>query len=180
MIVKSYRGCSGIHLQTFYLPVVKMVFGCGLLRRTVFDKQRFLTYLYSLQHCSCQFIIYIRYAFNSHVHFLITITHQLPIFEVQVFDSRTTSVDAKLLNDGKRLLSCYEDGSVRLWSLKDEKSISIITGAGSSTCLDIHYDLPLAVIGDLMARCYFVNTETAKILRIFTVVEEDTVKLFYR
>ncbi|VDK74305.1 unnamed protein product [Litomosoides sigmodontis] len=93
--------------------------------------------------------------------------------KVYVFDSSTPSIGAKLLNDGKRLLSCYENGSVILWSLKDEKSINIITGAGSSTCLDIHYNSPLAIIGDHMARCYFINTETAKILRIFTVVEGD-------
>ncbi|KAL4002637.1 WD domain G-beta repeat family protein [Acanthocheilonema viteae] len=94
--------------------------------------------------------------------------------KVYIFDSLTTSVDVKLLNDGKRLLSCYEDGSVRLWSLKDQKSTSIVTGAGSATCLDIHYNSPLAIIGDLAARCYLVNIETAKILRIFTVIEGDT------
>uniref|UniRef100_A0A158Q7W4 Transcription initiation factor IIA subunit 2 n=1 Tax=Elaeophora elaphi TaxID=1147741 RepID=A0A158Q7W4_9BILA len=91
--------------------------------------------------------------------------------KVYICDSPATSVDAKLLSDGKQLLSCYEDGSVRLWSLKDEKSISIMTRAGSATCLDIHCSSPVAIIGDLMARCYFVNTETAKTLRIFTVVE---------
>lgn len=98
--------------------------------------------------------------------------------QVYMCNSPTTSVDAKLLNDGKRLLSCYEDGSVRLWSLKDEKSINIVTGAGNATCLDIHHNSPVAMIGDLMGRCYFVNTETAKILRIFTVVEGDKVKIF--
>ncbi|KAM3723158.1 Angio-associated migratory cell protein [Dirofilaria immitis] len=91
--------------------------------------------------------------------------------KVYICDTPTTSIDGKLLNDGKQLLSCYEDGSVRLWSLKDEKSISIMTGAGSATCLDVHHSLPVAVIGDLVAHCYFVNTETAKILKIFTVVE---------
>uniref|UniRef100_A0A1I7VXU5 TFIIA_gamma_N domain-containing protein n=1 Tax=Loa loa TaxID=7209 RepID=A0A1I7VXU5_LOALO len=94
--------------------------------------------------------------------------------KVYMCDSPTTSVDGRLLNDGKRLLSCYEDGSVRLWSLKDEKSISIVTGAESATYLDVHHSSPVAIIGDLMSRCYFVNTETAKILRIFTVVEGVT------
>ncbi|VDO48025.1 unnamed protein product, partial [Onchocerca flexuosa] len=94
--------------------------------------------------------------------------------KVYICDSPTTSIDGKLLNDGKRLLSCYEDGSVKLWSLKDEKSVSIVTGAGSATCLDVHHSSPVAIIGDLMARCYLVNTETAKILRIFTVVEKVT------
>ncbi|VDK75054.1 unnamed protein product, partial [Onchocerca ochengi] len=94
--------------------------------------------------------------------------------KVYICDSPTTSIDGKLLNDGKRLLSCYEDGTVRLWSLKDEKSISIMTGAESATCLDVHHSSPVAIIGDLVARCYLVNTETAKILRIFTVVEKVT------
>uniref|UniRef100_A0A8R1Y0D3 WD_REPEATS_REGION domain-containing protein n=1 Tax=Onchocerca volvulus TaxID=6282 RepID=A0A8R1Y0D3_ONCVO len=94
--------------------------------------------------------------------------------KVYICDSPTTSIDGKLLNDGKRLLSCYEDGTVRLWSLKDEKSISIMTGAESATCLDVHHSSPVAIIGDLVARCYLVNTETAKILRIFTVVEKTS------
>ncbi|CAG9540899.1 unnamed protein product [Cercopithifilaria johnstoni] len=93
--------------------------------------------------------------------------------KVYILDSPTTSIDAKLLSDGKRLLSCYDDGSARLWSLKDGKSISIMTGARSATCLDIHHSSPVAMFGDLMACCYFVNTETAKVLRIFTVVEGD-------
>lgn len=98
--------------------------------------------------------------------------------QVYMCDSPTTSVDAKLLNDEKRLLSCYEDGSVKLWSLKDQKSVSIVTGAESATCLDVHHSSPVAIIGDLMARCYFVNIETAKTLKIFAVVEGDSVGLF--
>ncbi|VDM10138.1 unnamed protein product [Wuchereria bancrofti] len=94
--------------------------------------------------------------------------------KVYMCDSPTTCVGGKLLSDGKRLLSCYEDGSVKLWSLKDQKSISIVTEAESSTCIDVHHSSPVAIIGDLMARCYFVNIEAAKILRIFTVVEGVT------
>ncbi|KAK6102248.1 WD domain G-beta repeat family protein [Brugia pahangi] len=94
--------------------------------------------------------------------------------KVYMCNSPTTSVDGKLLSDGKRLLSCYEDGSVKLWSLKDQTSVSIVTGAESSTCIDVHHSSPVAIIGDLMARCYFVNIESAKILRIFAVVEGVT------
>lgn len=118
---------------------------------------------------------------NSSLLYSITIiTGWSLIFEVQVYisDSPIASVDAKLLNDGKRLLSCYENGSVRLWSLKDGKSISIMTGAKNATCLDIHYSSPMAIVGDLMARCYFLNIETAKILRIFTVIEGASVRFF--
>lgn len=93
-------------------------------------------------------------------------------------DSPAISVDGKLLADGKRLLSCYEDGSVRLWSLKDEKSVEITTGAGSATYLDVHHSLPVAVIGDLVGRCYLVSMETAKVLRIFNVTERTEVIFF--
>ncbi|VDN20261.1 unnamed protein product [Gongylonema pulchrum] len=81
------------------------------------------------------------------------------------------STDGSLLNDGRRLISCYEDGSVRIWSLKDEKSMSITTGAQDATRLDTHHSLSLAIVGDTAGHCFLVSTDTAKVLKVFNVHE---------
>ncbi|VDN05532.1 unnamed protein product [Thelazia callipaeda] len=91
--------------------------------------------------------------------------------KVYVCDSPSVSTVGKLLSDGKRLLSCYEDGIIKLWSLKDGKSINIVTRAQSATCMDVHHNLPIAIVGDLSSHCYLVSTDSAKLLRIFAVNE---------
>lgn len=73
----------------------------------------------------------------------------------------------KLLSDGAHLLSCYNDGTVRLWSLMDSKSVQITLSAGCSA-LDLleREQMQLAAIGDLSARCHIVNLISAKVLRV--------------
>ncbi|KHN76755.1 Angio-associated migratory cell protein [Toxocara canis] len=72
----------------------------------------------------------------------------------------------RLLSDGKRLLAGYADGAVRIWSLKDSTSVSLVTGS-PCICSHLHASLPIAAVGGECGTCTLVSTHTSKILKVF-------------
>lgn len=94
------------------------------------------------------------------------------ILYTQVFaeGSGSSGSTGKVLGDGHRLLAAFSDGTIRLWSLLDQKSSAISIGILSS-CVDAHKLFPLAAIGGRDGKCVIINTLKDKIVRLIEVSE---------
>lgn len=83
------------------------------------------------------------------------------------------ATSGKFMPDGKRAVVGYEDGSVRLWDLKQGNAVHVIKGAdghqGALTCLDINNDGSLVLTGSVDGQAKLINTNTGKVLCAFSV-----------
>lgn len=78
----------------------------------------------------------------------------------------------KLLPDGKKLLAGYEDGTGRIWNLKDSTYVEIVFGEPITTC-DIHSTSPIAAIGTEGGNVFVFNLDNGKILKTFNFSKKD-------
>nr|XP_061802923.1 angio-associated migratory cell protein-like [Nerophis lumbriciformis] len=85
--------------------------------------------------------------------------------------SRATT--GKVFPDGKRAVVGYEDGTVRLWDLKQGNSIHVIKGQdghqGALTCLACSKDGALVLTGSLDGCAKLINTATGKVVGMFSL-----------
>ncbi|XP_063049277.1 angio-associated migratory cell protein-like [Engraulis encrasicolus] len=75
--------------------------------------------------------------------------------------------------EGKRVCVGYEDGSVRLWDLKQGNALHVIKGSdghqGALTCLDVNKDGTLVITGATDGQAKLINTNTGKVVCSFSV-----------
>ncbi|KAK0417082.1 hypothetical protein QR680_012824 [Steinernema hermaphroditum] len=69
-----------------------------------------------------------------------------------------------VLPDGKRLLTGYADGSVRIWNLRDGTDI-YVQMPSACTAGDVHSSLPIGVLGCQSGIAVIINTDNGKIVR---------------
>ncbi|XP_061663754.1 angio-associated migratory cell protein [Syngnathoides biaculeatus] len=78
----------------------------------------------------------------------------------------------KVLPDGKRAVVGYEDGSVRLWDLKQGNTTHLIKGQdghqGALTCLACNQDGSLVLTGSVDGSAKLINTATGKAVGVFS------------
>ncbi|XP_012674359.1 angio-associated migratory cell protein [Clupea harengus] len=83
------------------------------------------------------------------------------------------ATSGKIMLDGKRAVVGYEDGSVRLWDLKQGNAIHVIKGIdghqGALTCLDTNKDGSLVLTGSVDGQAKLINTITGKVLCAFSI-----------
>ncbi|XP_072181235.1 angio-associated migratory cell protein-like [Diadema setosum] len=85
----------------------------------------------------------------------------------------------KLFPDGKRCCAGYEDGTVKVWDLKQATAIHHFKGGsgheGGVTTLDCHHDNNLVLTGAVDGSSKLLNSGTGKVLATFTAgpVNED-------
>uniref|UniRef100_A0AAY4BEC3 Angio-associated migratory cell protein n=1 Tax=Denticeps clupeoides TaxID=299321 RepID=A0AAY4BEC3_9TELE len=82
---------------------------------------------------------------------------------------RATS--GKILPDGKAVVG-YEDGSVRLWDLKQGSAVHVIKGSdghqGPLTCVESNKDGSLVLTGSVDGQAKLIYTPTGKVLCVFS------------
>lgn len=104
---------------------------------------------------------------------------KVPAGDCKTFQSAACqATSGKVLPDGKRAAVGYEDGSVRVWDLKQGNAIHVIKGQdghqGALTCLACNKDGSLVLTGSVDGGAKLINTATGKVLGAFTV--EGTAK----
>lgn len=99
---------------------------------------------------------------------------KVPAGDCKTFQSAACqATSGKVLPDGKRAVVGYEDGSVRVWDLKQGNAIHVIKGQeghqGALTCLACNKDGSLVLTGSVDGAAKLINTTTGKVLGAFTV-----------
>ncbi|XP_030637245.1 angio-associated migratory cell protein [Chanos chanos] len=88
------------------------------------------------------------------------------------------STSGKILPDGKRAMVGYEDGSIRLWDLKQGNTIHVIKGRdghqGALTSMECNKDGTLVLTGSVDGQARLINTSTGKVLCSFSMDSSDT------
>ncbi|XP_061523487.1 angio-associated migratory cell protein isoform X2 [Phycodurus eques] len=92
---------------------------------------------------------------------------KIPGGDCKTFQSSACqATSGKVLPDGKRAAVGYEDGSVRLWDLKQGNAIHHIKGQdghqGALTCLACNQDGSLVLTGSVDGCAKLINTATGK------------------
>lgn len=99
---------------------------------------------------------------------------KVPAGDCKTFQSTACqATSGKVLPDGKRAVVGYEDGSVRVWDLKQGNAIHVIKGQdghqGALTCLACNKDGSLVLTGSVDGGSKLINTTTGKVLGAFSV-----------
>ncbi|CAM9936833.1 unnamed protein product [Lampetra planeri] len=83
------------------------------------------------------------------------------------------SMCGKIFPDGKGAVVGYEDGTVRIWDLKQSTPVFTFKGKdghqGSVTCLAVHDDGTLVLTGSVDRTASLLNVATGKVLHVFTL-----------
>ncbi|KAG7271251.1 hypothetical protein CRUP_003482 [Coryphaenoides rupestris] len=91
---------------------------------------------------------------------------KVPGGECKTFPSPACHANGKILPDGKRAVVGYEDGSVRVWDLKQGNALHVVKGRdshqGAVTCLASNKDGSLVVTGSVDGSAKLINTVTGK------------------
>ncbi|KAM9836268.1 angio-associated migratory cell protein [Aulostomus maculatus] len=99
---------------------------------------------------------------------------KIPAGDCKTFQSSACqATSGKVLPDGKRAVVGYEDGTVRLWDLKQGSAIHVIKGQdghqGALTCLAFNKDGSLVLTGSVDGCAKLINTVTGKVVGAFSV-----------
>uniref|UniRef100_A0A665W7P1 Angio-associated migratory cell protein n=1 Tax=Echeneis naucrates TaxID=173247 RepID=A0A665W7P1_ECHNA len=92
---------------------------------------------------------------------------KIPAGDCKTFPSSACqATSGKVLPDGKRAIVGYEDGTVRVWDLKQGNAVHIIKGQdghqGALTCLACNKDGSLVLTGSVDGCAKLINTATGK------------------
>lgn len=83
------------------------------------------------------------------------------------------ATSGKVLPDGKRAVVGYEDGTVRLWDLKQGSTSHVIKGQdghkGALTCVACNKDGSLVLTGSVDGKAKLINTPTGKVVGVFSL-----------
>ncbi|XP_030605412.1 angio-associated migratory cell protein [Archocentrus centrarchus] len=99
---------------------------------------------------------------------------KIPAGDCKTFQSPACqATSGKVLPDGKRAVVGYEDGTVRMWDLKQGNAIHVIKGQdghqGALTCLACNKDGSLMLSGSVDGCAKLINTSTGKVVGMFSV-----------
>ncbi|KAM7375398.1 hypothetical protein PAMA_014481 [Pampus argenteus] len=99
---------------------------------------------------------------------------KIPSGDCKTFQSSACqATSGKVLPDGKRAVVGYEDGTVRVWDLKQGNAIHIIKGQdghqGALTCLAYNKDGSLVLTGSVDGYAKLISTTTGKVVGAFSV-----------
>ncbi|XP_072539040.1 angio-associated migratory cell protein [Salminus brasiliensis] len=99
---------------------------------------------------------------------------KIPSGECKTFQGpNCQATSGKILPDGKRMMVGYEDGTLRLWDLKQGNAIHVIKGhdghQGPLTSIECNKDGTLVLTGSVDGQAKLVNTSTGKVLGSFSV-----------
>ncbi|XP_022067707.1 angio-associated migratory cell protein [Acanthochromis polyacanthus] len=99
---------------------------------------------------------------------------KIPAGDCKTFQSPACQATiGKVLPDGKRAVVGYEDGTVRVWDLKQGNAIHVIKGQdghqGELTCLACNKDGSLVLTGSVDGSAKLINTTTGKVVGAFSV-----------
>ncbi|KAG8004558.1 Angio-associated migratory cell protein [Nibea albiflora] len=98
---------------------------------------------------------------------------KIPSGDCKTFQSSACqATSGKVLPDGKRAVVGYEDGTVRVWDLKQGNAIHVIKGQdghqGALTCLACNKDGSLVLTGSVDGCAKLINTATGKVVGSFS------------
>lgn len=98
---------------------------------------------------------------------------KVPSGDCKTFQSAASqATTGKVLPDGKRAVVGYEDGTVRVWDLKQGNAIHVIKGQdghqGALTCLASNKDGSLVLTGSVDGYARLINTATGKVIGSFS------------
>ncbi|XP_059183954.1 angio-associated migratory cell protein [Centropristis striata] len=99
---------------------------------------------------------------------------KIPSGDCKTFQSPACpATSGKILPDGKRAVVGYDDGTIRVWDLKQGNAIHVIKGQdghqGALTCLACNKDGSLVLTGSVDGCAKLINTTTGKVVGVFTV-----------
>ncbi|KAG7326740.1 hypothetical protein KOW79_010141 [Hemibagrus wyckioides] len=99
---------------------------------------------------------------------------KIPSGECKTFQGpNCQATSGKILPDGKRVMVGYEDGTLRLWDLKQGNTIHVIKGhdghQGPLTSMECNKDGTLVLTGSTDGQTKLINTSTGKVLGSFSV-----------
>ncbi|KAB5583855.1 hypothetical protein PHYPO_G00100530 [Pangasianodon hypophthalmus] len=99
---------------------------------------------------------------------------KIPSGECKTFQGpNCQATSGKILPDGKRAMVGYEDGTLRLWDLKQGNTIHVIKGydghQGPLTSMECNKDGTLVLTGSTDGQAKLINTSTGKVLGSFSI-----------
>ncbi|XP_026875977.2 angio-associated migratory cell protein [Electrophorus electricus] len=88
------------------------------------------------------------------------------------------ATSGKILPDGRRAVVGYEDGTLRLWDLKQGNTIYVIKGQdghqGALTSMECNKDGTLVLTGSVDGQAKLINTSTGKVVGCLSLDNSDT------
>ncbi|XP_047669118.1 angio-associated migratory cell protein isoform X2 [Tachysurus fulvidraco] len=99
---------------------------------------------------------------------------KIPSGECKTFQGpNCQATSGKILPDGKKAMVGYEDGTLRLWDLKQGNTIHVVKGhdghQGPLTSMECNKDGSLVLTGSTDGQAKLINTSTGKVLGSFSV-----------
>lgn len=99
---------------------------------------------------------------------------KIPSGDCKTFQSSACqATSGKVLPDGKRAVVGYDDGTVRIWDLKQGNAVHVIKGQdghkGALTCLASNKDGSLVLTGSVDGCAKLINTASGKVVGSFSV-----------
>uniref|UniRef100_A0A3B4DQD6 Angio-associated migratory cell protein n=1 Tax=Pygocentrus nattereri TaxID=42514 RepID=A0A3B4DQD6_PYGNA len=93
---------------------------------------------------------------------------KIPSGECKTFQGpNCQATSGKILPDGKRAMVGYEDGTLRLWDLKQGSAVYVIKGhdghQGALTSMECNKDGSLVLTGSVDGQAKLINTSTGKV-----------------
>ncbi|MCI4375073.1 hypothetical protein PGIGA_G00104960 [Pangasianodon gigas] len=103
---------------------------------------------------------------------------KIPSGECKTFQGpNCQATSGKILPDGKRAMVGYEDGTLRLWDLKQGNTIHVIKGydghQGPLTSMECNKDGTLVLTGSTDGQAKLINTSTGKVLGSFSIENSE-------
>ncbi|XP_076872087.1 angio-associated migratory cell protein [Brachyhypopomus gauderio] len=90
------------------------------------------------------------------------------------------ATSGKILPDGRRAVVGYEDGTLRLWDLKQGTAIYVIKGhdghQGALTSMECNKDGTLVLTGSVDGQAKLLNTSTGKVVGCFSIENSEAQK----
>uniref|UniRef100_A0A673MXC2 Angio-associated migratory cell protein-like n=1 Tax=Sinocyclocheilus rhinocerous TaxID=307959 RepID=A0A673MXC2_9TELE len=110
---------------------------------------------------------------------------KIPSGECKTFQGPSCqATSGKILPDGKRAIVGYEDGSLRLWDLKQGNAVYVIKGhdghQGALTSIACNKEGTLALTGSVDGQAKLFNTSTGKVLCSFSNENIKQISLRHR
>ncbi|XP_034464800.1 angio-associated migratory cell protein [Hippoglossus hippoglossus] len=98
---------------------------------------------------------------------------KIPSGDCKTFQSPACQATCgKFLPDGKRAAVGYNDGTVRVWDLKQGNAVHVVKGQdghrGTLTCLACNKDSSLVLTGSVDGCAKLINTATGKVVGVFS------------
>ncbi|XP_013381116.1 angio-associated migratory cell protein [Lingula anatina] len=132
----------------------------------------------------CTDLEWLRWHHCAHILLAGTVDGEMWMWKIPGGDCKTfqgqgcTCSEGRILPDGKRACTGYDDGTVKIWDLKEGSPLHSISGHdahdGAITCIDCHPDNVMVVTGSVDVTAKVINSNNGKVVTTFNCKKQSS------